>query len=146
MNNSDLKWYIIKNEYVEYLKNFDDKVQNIKYDKSSKTYVGIVFSINKIDYYVPISSPKSKYKKMKETIDFFYDKLSNYFYFKDEKNKYKYIKLLEKEINIINLKKDDLLKRAKRLYDIRNKFPNSNISLRCCNFKLLEEKCIEYKR
>ena len=175
MNNNELKWYIIRKDYVDYLKKFDEKVQNIEYYNTAKPYIGVVFSINDFKYYVPISSKKQKYNKMKENMDFIkiidnkqilsvinlnnmipvikeelkllkYEEIANYFCFDDEISKQKYIRLLKKEINIINQRKDEIIKRAKKLYKLKNKFPNSSLGIRCCDFKLLEQKCLEYKK
>ena len=170
-----LNWYIMKKEYIKYLKKFDNKVQDIEYINKSKPYIGIVFNINNFNYYVPISSCKNKYYSMSENIDFVkvtegrkilaainlnnmipvpeeninlldYQNISEYFSFRNEIDKQKYIALLRKEIAIINQRKDDILRRAKRLYELKYKFPNYKVSKRCCNFKLLERKCNEYHR
>lgn len=55
-----LKIYSVSDEYVKYLRQFDDKVYDNKEDKRIHTrkYVGIVLTINNINYYVPMSSPK----------------------------------------------------------------------------------------
>ena len=65
-----LKWYIVDKEYVSYLKEFDNKVENIDYSNRFKPYLGIIITINEINYYVPISSVKEKHYKMNEDIDF----------------------------------------------------------------------------
>ena len=65
-----MKWYIINKKYVDYLQKFDNKIENINYNNSLKPYIGIIFQINNLDYYVPISSVKKKYYNMKENIDF----------------------------------------------------------------------------
>ena len=48
----NLKWYVVDKEYVSYLKEFDNKVENIDY--RFKPYLGIIIAINEINYYVPI--------------------------------------------------------------------------------------------
>ena len=65
-----LKWYVVDKEYVSYLKEFDNKVENIDYSNRFKPYLGIIITINEINYYVPISSVKEKHYKMNEDIDF----------------------------------------------------------------------------
>lgn len=173
--NQKINWYIIKKEYIKYLQRFDNKVQNINYYNSYKPYVGIVFKMNEFNYYVPISSVKLKHYKMKENVDFLklmykgrilsvinlnnmipvleddaillkYEDISSYFIFENEKSKMKYIALLNKERKIINYRRNEIIKYAKRIYKIKNKFPDTNISLRCCDFKLLEQKCLEYMK
>lgn len=54
-----LKWYIADKDYISYLKQYDDKVENINYSAKLKPYIGIVVNINEFNYYVPISSAKS---------------------------------------------------------------------------------------
>ncbi len=45
----------------------------------------------------------------------------------------------------LNRNDDKLYGRSKKLYDkYLNGTLNQSIAKRCCNFKLLEEKCIEY--
>lgn len=60
MKKEKLKWYIVDKEYVNYLKKYDNKVENITYNARLKPYIGIIISINKFNYYVPISSAKEK--------------------------------------------------------------------------------------
>ena len=70
MKENKLKWYIADKEYINYLKKFDDKVENINYKDRLKPYLGILININNMNYYVPISSAKEKHYKMNENIDF----------------------------------------------------------------------------
>ena len=65
-----LKWYIVEKEYVNYLRRFDNKVENINYNDRFKPYLGIIVAIEEINYYVPISSVKDKHYKMNEDLDF----------------------------------------------------------------------------
>ena len=70
MKKNKLKWYVVDKEYVNYLREFDEKVENINYNKKLKPYIGILITIDEFDYYVPISSAKEKHYKIKEGIDF----------------------------------------------------------------------------
>ena len=60
------KFKIIKinPDYIEYLEKFDSKVQLNKEElnKQNKPFVGVLFSINDKEYYVPISSANKKRK------------------------------------------------------------------------------------
>ena len=47
MKENKLKWYIADKEYINYLKKFDDKVENINYKDRLKPYLGILININK---------------------------------------------------------------------------------------------------
>lgn len=68
MKKEKLRWYIADKEYVNYLRKFDKKVENIEYNEKLKPYIGILININNFNYYVPISSAKEKHYKIKEGI------------------------------------------------------------------------------
>ena len=57
----------------------------------------------------------------------------------------KYQKLLKEQLNWLNKNYHQVQNKSFRLYQLFNngKLPE-NIRNRCCNFKLLEEKCLEY--
>jgi len=63
-----MRLYFIKDEYIDYLRKVEPKVPNNKHER--RPFVGIVLSVNGMDYYVPLSSPKCKHKKMKNSKDF----------------------------------------------------------------------------
>ena len=55
--------------------------------------------------------------------------------------------MLKEQIFWLNRNDDKLYGRSKKLYDkYINGTLNPSIAKRCCNFKLLEEKCIEYSK
>ena len=170
-----LKWYVVDKEYVSYLKEFDNKVENIDYSNRFKPYLGIIITINEINYYVPISSVKEKHYKMNEDIDFIkisendrilgvlnlnnmipidndsvknlkYSEIEKYRNFKTNKEKSLYISLLNMELELINSRIEKIKANAFKLYNEKTNRPNSKISKRCCDFKVLEEKCRKYKR
>ena len=68
--NNKFRWYVVDKEYVKFLRKYDNKVENIEYDKKLKPYIGILLNINGFNYYVPISSAKEKHYKIKEGMDF----------------------------------------------------------------------------
>ena len=55
-----MKLYAITDEYIDYLRQFDSRVYDNKEDKRKvmRKYLGIVLTINEINYYIPMSSPK----------------------------------------------------------------------------------------
>ena len=63
------------------------------------------------------------------------------------KSEEKYSKLLKEQIYWLNRNNEKLFDRAWKLYDkyVNGKLP-TNIAKRCCNFKLLEQKCKEYNK
>ena len=63
------------------------------------------------------------------------------------KTEEKYTKMLKEQIFWLNRNDDKLYGRSKKLYDkYINHTLNESVAKRCCNFKLLEEKCIEYNK
>lgn len=126
-------------------------------------------------YYVPISSTKKKYYNVKSNIDLYkiknndkilgvlnlnnmipikekyikklkYSEIEQYRRFKNKVDKEKYINLLNRELQIINKEQEEIKKNAEKLYNYIIKRPKSNIAKRCCNFKLLEEKILNYRK
>ena len=63
----------------------------------------------------------------------------------EELSEQKYYILLSKQLEWLDSNYDKVKKKSSKLYQlyITNKLPN-NIKDRCCNFKLLEEKCALY--
>lgn len=170
-----LRWYIANKDYVSYLKKFDAKVENIDYNTKLKPYIGILITINNFNYYVPISSAKEKHYKIKESMDFIklmkedkiigvlnlnnmipisdnnvqalkYKDIEKYRDFSDDVEKRLYIAFLSFELDLINDKIEKIKKNAEKLYKEKFKHPKSNVSKRCCDFKLLEEKCLIYEQ
>lgn len=55
-----MKLYSVNDNYINYLRKFDNKVYDNKENnrKVMRKYLGIVLKINKLNYYIPMSSPK----------------------------------------------------------------------------------------
>lgn len=122
--------------------------------------------MNNCKYFAPLSSPK--HKTMKTTLDFMKMdngnlgaiNFNNMLPVTDKniikldldkecftKQEEKYTKMLKEQLFWLNRNDDKLYGRSKKLYDkYINGTLNENIAKRCCNFKLLEEKCIEYNK
>ena len=61
------------------------------------------------------------------------------------KSEMKYQKLLKEQLAWLNENYIQVKNKSLKLYNLYNKGKLSdNIKSRCCNFKLLEEKCMEY--
>ena len=160
-----MKLYNIKNEYIDYLREYDKKVAHNKNEK--RPYVGFVIEYNECNYYVPFSSPKTKHKKMKNGIDF--RKIKNgdlgainfnnmipvdtsalipidFNNIEDEK----YKNLLIDQLSFIDKDEVNIKKTAYNLRNIFNKNEDERTSVekavieRSCDLILLEEKCKEY--
>lgn len=157
-----LLFYEIDSKYISFLAQYDQHLfQNAKITQNfSRKYIGILFEINGMKYFAPLSSFKEKHKRLSETIDFIKIgdmavlNLNNIFpvpvgvySLKDpstEKN-LQYKTLLNNEIRIIKQKTEQIINNAKAVYN--HKMTNdgkSKLSQRCLNFKLLEEKCKEW--
>ena len=50
------KFYEVDKLYVNFLQKHESKIPNISYANNDKFICGILFSVNDIDYYSPISS------------------------------------------------------------------------------------------
>lgn len=169
-----MRWYVIDKDYVNYLHSIDNKVEFIDYKDKLKPYFGIIYKINGFNYYLPVSSAKEKHKTMKNNLDFLklidkdgkiiavlninnmipvpsqfisdlnYKDIDQYRTFENEFDKKIYIDLLRKELDIINSMPDKIKKNANLLYEFCKQYPNNKLTQRCCNFRLLQEKAIEY--
>ena len=158
----------IDSDYCDYLRKFDDKIAYNKYDKELRPFIGILFEIDSYKYFAPLSSPKDKHKKMRNMIDFLKIKngelgavnfnnmipVTNKNYYLIDLNRktskseeIKYQKLLNEQLVWLNSHYNQVKNKSFRLYQLYNsgKLPQ-NIKERCCNFKLLEEKCLEYNK
>ena len=163
-----IKFYYVDLKYMEYLKSVDSKVSDVSLEnkKDKRKFMGILFEINKLKYLAPLSSKKSKFLKMKNSLDFIkinsgeegainFNNMIPVFdlyikeYILEEETDINYKKLVEKQLSWCNKEenKSKILKTATKLYEymLLDKLPN-NIKERCCNFKLLEEKAIEYDK
>lgn len=67
----NLKIVKVDSKYCDYLRRYDNKVVYNKFDKELRPFIGVLFKIDNIEYFAPLSSPKPKHLKMKNTLDFF---------------------------------------------------------------------------
>ena len=163
----NLKIVIVDSKYCDYLRTFDSRVPYNKEKKDFRPFVGVLFTINGVEFFAPLSSPKEKHLKMKNTIDFTkiangelgainfnnmipvgeknYQVIDMHRYDPKIFHDKKYYEMQKKELLWINHHKYMLVSKAIRIYNyyINDCLP-INIKERCCNYKLLEEKCLEY--
>ena len=164
MDNKKLKFYIVTEEYMIYLKKYDEKVMDNRGVKNKRPYIGVLFEIDRKKYLAPLSSPKPKHLTMKNSLDFVkinqgkfgVINLNNMFPVieeviiekninLEEDNKYK--ELLVNQLDWCNKmeNRDNIYRKAEKLYkEILNKKEQSRFWNRCCDFSLLEEKAIEF--
>ena len=166
----------IEKDYINYLRNFDKfvlKVEGKDYKKERK-YLGVIFSCNSFDYFIPFSSPDKKddydkdgkirkssmvvvrmVEKKKEENKLLgtlrlnsmipicnKDVIKKYDILQEKDIFYK--NLLFKEFNFIKENEETIKTKAEKLYTLKisdSKLPMLNF---VCNFKLLEEKSLEY--
>lgn len=161
-----LKIVRVDSDYCDYLRKFDNKVSYNKNEKELRPFIGILFKIDTMEYFAPLSSPKLKHKKMRNMVDFFKIqdgelgavnfnnmipvKKNNYAIVDLNKealtnSEFKYQKLLKEQLDWLNANYHQVKNKSFKLYELYNseKIPK-NIKDRCCNFKLLEDKCKEY--
>ena len=163
-----LKIVRVDSEYCDYLRRFDNKVSYNKDGKELRPFIGIVFNIENIEYFAPLSSPKQKHLKMKNMVDFLKIKngelgavnfnnmipvkTNNYSIIDLNKQtltfqEQKYQKLLIEQLNFLNANYKQIKNKSYNLYRLYTSGKLAdNIKKRCCNFKLLEEKCREYNQ
>ena len=69
---TDFKLYKVDMKYIRNLHNIDDKVLSVspQTGKDSRVFVGIVIVCDTYKYCIPLSSPKEKHRKMKNSMDF----------------------------------------------------------------------------
>ncbi len=156
----------IDSEYCDYLRTYDKRVPYNFDRKEIRPFIGILFEVNDFKYFAPLTSPKPKHKTMKTTLDFFKIEngalgainFNNMIPVTDQniikidlerscitKAEERYTNMLKKQLFWLNRNEDRLYNKSKRLYDkYIDGSLNENIAKRCCNFRLLEEKCREY--
>ena len=70
-----------------------------------------------------------------------YEEIGQYRTFRNEKEEELYIALLSLELSIMNKKIEKIKGNAYKLYYEKVNNPMSKVAMRCCDFKVLEEKC-----
>ena len=74
----NIKFYEVSAAYVDQLTPHAPHLFRNKKDgqQNERKYIGVVFQINDLNYFAPLSSFKEKHKKMSDSIDFI--KIKNY--------------------------------------------------------------------
>ena len=69
---TEFKLYKVDMKYIRNLHNKDDKVPSVspQIGKDSRVFVGIVVICNTHKYCIPLSSPKKKHDRMRDSMDF----------------------------------------------------------------------------
>ena len=156
----------VNQEYIKYLKKFDQNVQDNSDKKKNKPYLGVLIEKEEQKYFVPLSSPKEKHQKFIELdkehqlpIKELYNakkiigvlNINNMIPVKEEVIEYFNIKedkdysLLQKEYIYCIKKQEEIIKKATKVYDLVTKHNKILLMKRSCNFKLLELKSKKYR-
>lgn len=109
---------------------------SLDFHKLQEESSGYIYAVVNLNNMIPV--PSICVKQLK------YDQIENYRLFHNEKEKTNYIYLLQKEKALIDKVENTLQAKASKLYQKCISYPNSLLASRCCNFKLLEEKCSLY--
>lgn len=164
----ELLFYTVDTKYIKYLSEFES---HVSYNKDeighSRPYLGIVLKIEEYEYFVPLYSYKEHYNKYKNNPSFFivYNaknkplaivkfsamlpvpkniKVVELLEYSKQDKKYK--DLVSAEYRYINSNKEEIYKRAQKMYRVVTKHKNNFLKTIACDFKLLEEKSLKYKK
>lgn len=159
----ELKIYEISNEYIDFLGQYETKMFHNKtaVQANERKYLGVVLSVNGMDYFVPLSSYKPKHDKLKESTDLIKIRkyavlnLNNMFPAPAQVCRYvdfsavqdeKYRSLLLAEYRYIKAVSERIIKNASVVYQHKIRYGNSTaLSRRTNNFVELERAFREYK-
>ncbi len=164
----ELLFYTIDENYIKYLSKFESHISYNKDEtRHTRPYLGIVLEIEDYNYFVPLYSYKKHYEKYKSNPSFFfvYDRKSRPLsiikfssmipvskiakvasLLEYDKQERKYRSLISAEYRYINSNKEEIYKRANKMYIAVTKHKNNFLKTIACDFKMLEEKCLEYKK
>ena len=165
----NFSFYTVATEYCDFLRKQDLCVPYTMDKKSIRPFVGIVFTVNGFNYYAPLTSPKPKHLHMKNQMDFLkinegkwgainfnnmipvpvycLKKVELRVFPNDSKPDVDYKNLLSNQLSWCNSNKEQILKKAEKLYRlIRAGKAAESLLNRCCDFALDEQRCIEYSK
>ena len=158
----NIKLYEINPAYVRYLvPHAPHLFQNKQAGQhNERKYIGVVLTVNGMDYFAPLSSFKDKHRRMQEGLDFIKIKnyavinlnnmfpvpagQYNYVDISKERNP-KYKSLLLAEYRYIKSIQEKIRKNAATLYQLKAKGPSSPLTKRCNDFLALETLCKDYR-
>lgn len=155
-----LNLYTVDSKYFDFLREVEPRVPFVK---ENRPFIGIVLKIHYKNYFAPLASPKEKHKSMRKQKDLI--KIRNgelgVINFNnmipipisrckkidiDNMLDEKYQILLKDQMTWCNIHIEEIIKTAEKLYYLlcySNKI-NEVLRNRCCDFRLLEKRCMEY--
>ena len=155
-----IAFFDVNPTYANYLRQFDSKIPNISYSSNNKFVCGIVLQISQFNYFAPISSNRAKQQtnilieddkgNILSSIKFSFmfpaplSEVSRKDFELIRQLDPAYADLLSKEYKFCKLNENAIYNKAKKIYAIGCN-PKHILFPHCCDFRLLEEKCKEYK-
>lgn len=154
---SQFKFYEVDKEYVKFLQRHEGKIPNISYDTNDKFVCGVLFDINGMKYFAPISSftkqqktnvlIKSSSGKIISSV-----RLSFMFPIPDQlvrvkdfsKEEYRYKRLLMEELDFCNKNSHKIVKKALYIYQTVKDGSDALLKKNCCDFDRLESVYTQY--
>ena len=109
---------------------------SLDFHKLQDESTGYLYAVLNINNMIPV--PDNCLTQLK------YNQVESFRSFSNEKERIDYIYLLQKEKALIDNVQDSLQNKAMKLYQKCIAKPDSSLAARCCNFKMLEEKCSSY--
>ena len=160
-----LKFYTANINYCDFLRLSDPCVPHVHDTKNTRPFVGIILSVGEFNYFAPLSSPKPKFAKMKNQINFLkinegiwgainlnnmipihpncLTEVNMEIFTTDSKSDVDYKNLLSNQLSWCNSNRIDIQTRAMKLYKtIIEGLGWESLTNRCCDF-LKDE--VQYK-
>ena len=163
----NLKFFTVINSYCEFLRKVDPCVPYIHDDKNIRPFVGIVLIVSGLNYFAPLTSPKTKHQNMKNQTDFL--KINGGIWGAinfnnmipihpsclievkmniqaiDDKAEVDYKNLLSNQLSWCNANRDRINTQAEKLYNIIvTGKARPELSKRCCDFSVDEDQYRKY--
>ena len=153
----------VNSDYLRQLHELDERVSS-KYDK--RPFVGIIVMVNEIGYVIPLTSQttqerekRGKTKRSTRITTFIKDdrgkEISNMLYnnmVPVPEGMYEYIKVdpskdsyYMHEIRFIRKNSDKIINKARKVHDDRMTKHDPFLEKTCCDFRLLENKYLDFK-
>lgn len=153
-----INFYDVDNNYLNYLRTFDDKIPLKEYTTHDKFVCGVVLELNGIKYYAPVSHFNIKQRTNMPIMDrgtiistvrfcFMFPAYDSVLIKKDftaiANVDRLYCDLLNTEYHYCKIHEEELRKRSESVYKIgcNKNHPYNNT---CCDFKLLEQNYLNF--
>lgn len=154
---SKFKFYEVDKEYIKFLQKHERKIPNISYETNDKFVCGVLFDINGMKYFAPISSftkqqktnvlIKSASGKVISSVrlSFMFPIPEQLVRVKDfSKEEYRYKRLLMEELDFCNKNSHKIVKKALYIYQTVKDGSDALLKKNCCDFDRLESVYTQY--